>query len=355
MGLIRDLRTALSEGLADLLQSQSPADEAEEVTSLLESDINETRTELNLARADEKRLRGRIEQERHDAEQFHQQAQEAVNRGDEDSARDLLRRQRRSLRGADILTAQLDEQREVIELLAAHAEELDDKLQEVRLRRDYLRSRQKVRSLKERYERYRRDFGLDATPLADVAAPARRPDEGEISAEELLAERPDRRPRRHVTADEPARDERGTQPLTGLGEVPRPRRTDEPGLRTSDDEPEPEEARWERPPRDLRALREGLLARIEAQHARDAAFEAELDDALAALKAGAAAQRPASDGEVTRKPELPPTPTVEVGTAEATPEPAADGEPPTLQPEPPAPEPNPEATDGSAGESGPAA
>ncbi|NUQ00143.1 MAG: PspA/IM30 family protein, partial [Armatimonadetes bacterium] len=141
MSLFRELQAAVREGLDELLNAGSSRDDVDHLTSLLESDLLEARSELDTAIEDERRLQSRMESEHRDAERLHEQAQAAVDRGDDEQGRELIRRRRRVLRGVEILETQRGEQRELIALLQDHLEALEDKLQEVQLRRDFLRSR----------------------------------------------------------------------------------------------------------------------------------------------------------------------------------------------------------------------
>ena len=304
MGLLRDLQAALREGLDELLNANTQRDEVEEVTNLLETDVDEARSELSLAIADEKRLRARIDQETRDAERFREQAQTAVDHGDDEAARDYIRRRRRSLRGVEILEQQFGEHQQLIAMLSDHVEELEDKLQEVRLKRDFVRTRGRVRALKERYERYRRDYGLDPMPLGEeFELGGKPPMPPEALPEEFDAEPHPPRPPRRALAERPV-PEAPPEPLSGLGEVPRPEHGEEPGLRQRPAPPEEEEphAPWDRPPRNMRALREEMLDQIERRQ-RGAEFEASLDAELAKMKGGTAA--PAGEAEPARRPEPP--------------------------------------------------
>ncbi|MBI5832802.1 MAG: PspA/IM30 family protein [Armatimonadetes bacterium] len=313
MGLLRDLQAALREGLDELLNANAQRDEVEEVTSLLETDVNEARSELSLAIADEKRLRARIDQENRDADRYREQAQASVDKGDDEAARDYIKRRRRSLRGVEILEQQFAEHQQLITMLSDHVEELEDKLQEVRLKRDFVRTRGRVRALKERYERYRRDFGLDPMPLGEEfelggpGAPALPLGPGPDGPADALPEEFEAEPRaprasRRAPGEEPSA-ETAPEPLSGLGEVPRPEAHDEPVLRRRNGhEPEPDEpAPWDRPPRDMRQMREHLLNQIERKQ-RSAEFEAALDAELAQMKGGTASPPPA-EAEPARRPE----------------------------------------------------
>ncbi len=270
MRLLREISAAVREGLDELLNAGPAHDEVDEVTELMEADLAEARSELDLARQDESRLLARLETERRDAEALHEQARRAVGQGDDEAGRELIRRRRRVLRGVEILDRQWAEHQDLIGLLHDHCEELEDKLQELRLRSDFLRTRNRVRALKERYERYQRDYDLD--DLRELAG------EAGLEVDEPVDEAPRPRPRLEPDAPPPPEPEA----VGGRAEIPA--ETDEAPLRprTREEPPEP----WDRPRRNLLLERERMLREIE-RRSDDAAMETEIEDELRRLKASA--------------------------------------------------------------------
>jgi phage shock protein A len=307
MGLIRNIQMALREGLDEMLGGTPPRDEVDEVTALLEGDSAEAKAALDVALGDQQRLQARLDQETRDAERLHTKAKEAVDAGDDDGARELIRRRRRVLRGVEILEQQWTDHQQLIATVRDHLEQLEDKLQEVRLRRDYLRTRHRVRALQERFERYRRDFDLDEEAEEQGTGPHEPGSEAEhaaVSPADLLQRMAEElgavtRRRRGQVEPEP-------EPLHGMGEVPRPAEGDEPQLRpTVPDEPaapggepegESEESPWDRPPRSITLERERLLRDIERRHG-GAEFEAAIDEELRRLKSAAAPPAPEKQGD----------------------------------------------------------
>lgn len=321
MGLFRDIQEALRQGLDDLLHGDATRDQIEEVTELIERDISEARSELDLAAEDERRIQRRIDEEQRDAEVLARRAQEAVERGDDELARELIRRRRRVLRGVQLLEQQWTEHKALMAELRDHLEDLQDRLHELRLRGDFLRTRNRVAALRERYERYRGEYGLDALPgleddLAEDLEPDAEPDEdlAPLSHGERLE------PHEEVTPSAP-------EPITPRGEAPRPEPAEAPPLRVAGEPgpgPDDEEA-WDLPPRNLRLERERMLSEIERRQ-RGEAFERELEAELEALR-----RRSKARGEPEER-------SVEPAPAD---EDADSGSDP--QPEPPTP---PEAADG---------
>jgi len=279
MSLFRELSAALREGLDELLSASPSRDEVDELTNLLEADLDEAKAELDQAEQDFRRLSARIDTETADAERLKLRAKEAVDAGDDEQGRELIRRRRRVLRGIEILESQATEHTQLCAALQDHIESLEDKLQEIRLRRDFLRTRHRVQSLKDRYERYQREFGLaDLTPREVVEEfedlPESYPDAPVVPEAPLTPRRAGR------LADEGDAEPAALRRRDGRAELPPDE--DEPALRRRDeDDPEPEV--WDRPSRNLRRERDALIRDIERRTAGPE-VEADVEAELALLK-----------------------------------------------------------------------
>lgn len=277
MSLFREISAALREGLDELLSASPSRDEVDELTSLLEADLDEAKSELDQADQDFRRLSARIEAETQDAERLRERAKEAVDAGDDEQGRELIRRRRRVLRGIEILEGQAAEHTQLCAALQDHIEALEDKLQEIRLRRDFLRTRHRVQSLQERYERYQREYGLaELAPRAaadDTEVLFDDPPQGD---EPVVPEGPLTPRRTGRLADGGESEPAGLRRRDGRAELPAAE--EEPELRPRVDDADDEI--WDRPSRNLRRERDSLLEEIERRNARpevDAEVEAELD------------------------------------------------------------------------------
>ncbi|MCC7493473.1 MAG: PspA/IM30 family protein [Fimbriimonadaceae bacterium] len=327
MSIFRDLRNAVREGLDDLLNAGPARDDVDDLLAMLEGDLAEARAELDLAIQDGRRLSGKLADEQALAERLQQQAQQAVDAGDDERGRERIRRRRRALRGVEILEQQERQHERLTGYLRDHIDALEDKLQELRLRRDYFRTRSRVQSLRERYERYQREYPLDdaldedeadgeavAEPGAEARSMAEAAERAVASGEVVLPEAP-LRPRRRRQRMEPdsEQQEPAAQPLAGHGELP-PQDDEGPALRPLPEEPEelPEPE-----PRNLRREREALLAEIE-RRTTSAEAEAAIEEELRLLKAGG------SGPPVPPALSAPPAPPVPPAPAPAEP---TDGEP----------------------------
>ncbi len=122
MSLFRELSAALREGLDELLSASPSRDEVDELTALLESDLDEAKSELDQAEQDFHRLSARIDAESQDAERLRVRAKEAVDAGDDEQGRELIRRRRRVLRGVEILEGQAAEHTQLCATLQDHIE-----------------------------------------------------------------------------------------------------------------------------------------------------------------------------------------------------------------------------------------
>lgn len=274
MSVFRDIQAALREGLDELLNAGTTRDGIDEVTELLENDLQEARSEADVAREDERKIRERIDRERQDAEALKARAQRAVDDDDEERGRDLLRRRHRCLRGVELLERQWTEHQQLIAELNEHIEQLEDKLHELRLRGDFLRTRERVSALRSRFERYRRDYALDdPPPFEDQDGPAELGGLPEL--DEPVDDDGDRLPSAEA-------ESRASEPRSRRGEMPRPDEPDEPRLRRQAED-EIDESVYERRPRDFRLERDRLLREIERAQ-RQPEFESEIDTELARMK-----------------------------------------------------------------------
>ena len=298
MSLFREISAAVREGLDELLSASPSRDEVDELTSLLETDLEEAKAELDQAEQDFRRLSTRIDSEARDAERLKQRAKEAVDAGDDEQGRELIRRRRRALRGIEILEGQASEHNQLCATLQDHIEALEDKLQEIGLRRDFLRTRHRVQSLKERYERYQREFGL--SELAPPERDERFEDEVDADGFESVIPESPLAPRRSgrlaADDDEPAAMRR----RDGRDELPTS--VDEPRLRRNVDEPDDEV--WDRPSRNLRHEREAMIRAIERRTAVDPEIDADVEAELSRMKraAGQPVAAPADGGPPEHSP-----------------------------------------------------
>jgi hypothetical protein len=89
-----------------------------------------------------------------------------VQKSDDEQARDIIRRKRRAARSLQLVEQQWAEQENLVELLRRHIEELQEKLQEMKLRRSQLAARHRVLEMRRRYrerlQEYAEEFGLEA-------------------------------------------------------------------------------------------------------------------------------------------------------------------------------------------------
>jgi len=207
MGVIERIRHLAQTNLRDLIATTPDPEEAlDEFIQQMESDLDEAKSEMAAAVREERRIKPRLGEEERRIAHWEEKALQAVKNGEDDLARDLIRRKRRASKNLQLLQQQWNEQQELIQLLRLHIEELEEKIQETRLRRTYLMTRHRIREMRrrhrERVQEYAEELGLgeiDSSWPEPEPQPRRRPP------------REDAAPRRR-DATPPTRPERTLEP-----------------------------------------------------------------------------------------------------------------------------------------------
>ncbi|XP_022723055.1 membrane-associated 30 kDa protein, chloroplastic-like isoform X3 [Durio zibethinus] len=91
--------------------------------------------------ASQKRLENKYKAAQQASEDWYRKAQLALQRGEEDLAREALKRRKSSADNASSLKAQLDQQKSVIENLVSNTRLLESKIQEAKSKKDTLKAR----------------------------------------------------------------------------------------------------------------------------------------------------------------------------------------------------------------------
>lgn len=154
MGILSRVAQIVRANLGDLLErTRDPVEALERFVEEMEEDISETKADIAEATREEKRLRQRCEEEAAAVEYWHRQALRALERGEEDLAREALRRKRRAQRALEILEGQRIHQERVIAALRSHLEELNLKVEEARLHKEHVAVHYRIRQRRERLRR----------------------------------------------------------------------------------------------------------------------------------------------------------------------------------------------------------
>ena len=129
-------------------QTRQALDQIENPEATLEQLVVEMGNQLDSAKraaaqavANERRLRARLERQRAEADRFDRSARSAVERAEDDLAREALRRAERSRRQADELAAELAAQEDDTRRVREHVARLHDRLGDAHGRLQLLRSR----------------------------------------------------------------------------------------------------------------------------------------------------------------------------------------------------------------------
>ena len=165
MGLLERIKNVVQANINELIDaSRDPEDLLEGFIAQCEEDLEKAKSEMATAVREERRLKQRIGEEERRVSHWEEKALQAVDKGDDEQARDIIRRKRRASRSLQLVEKQWAEQENLVELLRLHIEELQEKLQEMKLRRTQLTSRHRVVEMRRRYRKrlqeYTEEFGL---------------------------------------------------------------------------------------------------------------------------------------------------------------------------------------------------
>ncbi len=142
MGLIDRVSTLIRANINDLI---SRAEDPEKVIVQLLLDMNnqliQVKTQVAAAIADEQRLQKRCEDNQKTADEWHRKAELAVEKGQDDLAKEALARRRSYQATADGLKQQLTEQSAQVEQLKEALTQLEAKIIEAQAKKDLLIAR----------------------------------------------------------------------------------------------------------------------------------------------------------------------------------------------------------------------
>jgi phage shock protein A len=134
MGYVRRVRRILASNINDLIdRAENPEKMLNQLTLEMESSIEEAKNRVATAIAAERRLRSHHERERRDAAVWEERAKSAIEQGDDDLAREALRRKKLHGELADSYQRELETQAEGVQGLRSSLEALRRKLEEARM------------------------------------------------------------------------------------------------------------------------------------------------------------------------------------------------------------------------------
>jgi len=154
MGLLERIRNLISANLNDLLErAEDPERVLTQCIADMQEDLAEARVEVAAAAREERRLYEDLADTRRQADLMQEKAELAVNRAEDELAREALLRRRALLRASEAIEGQWEAQRESVELLRRHLRELELKIDEARRKKDLLIVRRRLAHAKQSFQR----------------------------------------------------------------------------------------------------------------------------------------------------------------------------------------------------------
>ncbi len=139
MGLIERVRNIIKANINDLIaRSENPAKTLDRLIEAMEADFGQVKTEVLDTVRDEKLLERQLESRLGEVQLWDRRSVLAVEKGDDDLAREAIVRRKRAQELADNFTIQLEAQREAVDSLRRNLGELEQKLAEARARKSML-------------------------------------------------------------------------------------------------------------------------------------------------------------------------------------------------------------------------
>jgi phage shock protein A len=145
MGLLERIKNLVSSNLNDLLEkAEDPENVLTQLIADMEEDLAEARLEVASASRDERALHDEYQDHKSRAKKMARKAVTAVEQGDDELAREALRRRRASDRLARTLGQQWEVQRDSMDALRKHLEGLELKIEEARRKKHLIIARRRL-------------------------------------------------------------------------------------------------------------------------------------------------------------------------------------------------------------------
>ncbi|KAK6911443.1 PspA/IM30 [Dillenia turbinata] len=137
----RFARVVKSYANAILSSFEDPEKILEQAVLEMNDDLTKMRQATAQVLASQKRLENKYKAAEQASEDWYRKAQLALRKGDEDLAREALKRRKSYADNASSLKAQLDQQRSVVDNLVSNTRLLESKIQEAKSKKDTLKAR----------------------------------------------------------------------------------------------------------------------------------------------------------------------------------------------------------------------
>lgn len=137
----RFARVVKSYANAVISSFEDPEKILEQAVLEMNDDLTKMRQATAQVLASQKRLENKYKAAQQASEEWYRKAQLALQKGEEDLAREALKRRKSYADNASSLKAQLDQQKSVVENLVSNTRLLESKIQEARSKKDTLKAR----------------------------------------------------------------------------------------------------------------------------------------------------------------------------------------------------------------------
>lgn len=183
MGILDRISTILRSNVNALLDAaEDPEKMIDQIIRDQEDGIRQARSQVAEMIAEEKRLRGEMEENQQLAKEWERKAELAVARGVEDLAREALRRQKDYEENVAVYQNQWNSQREAVEKLKVALRNLEEKYEATKRQRDVLIARSRRARTQQQIRKVSASLNI-ADPTAELARM-----EDRIRRQEALAE-----------------------------------------------------------------------------------------------------------------------------------------------------------------------
>ncbi|BDA43705.1 Membrane-associated protein VIPP1, chloroplastic [Coccomyxa sp. Obi] len=140
----RLFRVARSYANALVSSVEDPEKMLEQTVNEMQSDLIKMRQASAQVMASQKQIEVKYKQAQQAADEWYRRAQLAVEKGDDELAKEALKRRKSNQENADTMKAQLDQQRKAVDQLISNTKMLESKLVEAKSKKDTLKARAKT-------------------------------------------------------------------------------------------------------------------------------------------------------------------------------------------------------------------
>jgi phage shock protein A len=134
-------------------KAEDPEKMLKQIIEELNNDLLQVKTQVAAAIATEKQLYTKYQQFQSEADKWQQKAEMAVDKGEDDLAREALQRKATNQQTADGFKAQWEEQKKSVSLLKDNLTKLESKIAEAQTKKDLLIARHRRANAEERIQK----------------------------------------------------------------------------------------------------------------------------------------------------------------------------------------------------------